>query len=309
MNDTHTLTNRSSTPLARYRLARAALDLRTFTVSELVALTRVPENTVYSFLYDLGLQRVTSEALTSGTPGRPRKLYTLTGEGVEHLVAQNLELAAVLRTEGFGTLAPREEAAPPTLPQVAIAEPAQVASPAPEPVPRRRGMSLDSLHGLYVGELKDLYSAEKQILQALPRMAKKAANPLLRQTFEEHLEVTRKQVERLDEIFERLERSPRGKKCKGMEGLIEESKEIMQEDLEPEVMDAVLISAAHKIEHYEIAGYGTVCTYARLLGEEEDARLIQQTLDEEGQADEKLTRLAESAASVEVGIDYYSSAS
>jgi ferritin-like metal-binding protein YciE len=160
-------------------------------------------------------------------------------------------------------------------------------------------MEIDSLQKLYVDELKDLYSAEKQLLQALPRMAKKASNPQLRQSFEEHLEVTRMQVERLDKIFERLERSPRGKKCKGMEGLIEEGKEMMEEDMEPEVRDAALISAAQRIEHYEIAGYGTVRTYARLLGEEEDARLLQKTLDEEGETDKKLTQLAESSINVE----------
>jgi ferritin-like metal-binding protein YciE len=155
-------------------------------------------------------------------------------------------------------------------------------------------MEIDSLEKLYVDELKDLYSAEKQLVQALPRMAKKAMNPQLRAGFEEHLEVTKKQVERLDQIFERLERSPRGKKCKAMEGLIEEGKEMMQEDMEPEVMDAALIAAAQRIEHYEIAGYGTVRTYARLLGQEEDARLLQLTLDEEGNTDKKLTQLAES---------------
>jgi ferritin-like metal-binding protein YciE len=160
-------------------------------------------------------------------------------------------------------------------------------------------MEIDSLQKLYVDELKDLYSAEKQILQALPRMAKKTSNPQLRQAFEEHVEVTRKQVERLDKIFERLERSPRGKKCKGMEGLLEEGKEMMEEDMAPDVRDAALISAAQRVEHYEIAGYGTVRTYARLLGEEEDARLLQQTLDEEGETDKKLTQLAETSINVE----------
>ena len=160
-------------------------------------------------------------------------------------------------------------------------------------------MEIDSLEKLYLEELKDLYSAEKQILQALPRMAKKASNPQLRAAFEEHLEVTRKQVERLDQIFERIGRSPRGKKCKGMEGLLEEGKEMMQEDMEPEVLDAALISAAQKVEHYEMAGYGTVRSYAQLLGEDADARLLQQTLDEEGEADKKLTQLAESSINVE----------
>ena len=160
-------------------------------------------------------------------------------------------------------------------------------------------MEIDSLQKLYMEELKDLYSAEKQLVQALPRMAKKASNPQLRAAFEEHLEVTKTHVARLEQIFERLERSPRGKKCKGMEGLIEEGKEMMQEDMEPEVLDAALISAAQKVEHYEIASYGTVRTYARILGEEGDAKLLQKTLDEEGEADKKLTQLAESSVNVE----------
>jgi len=163
-------------------------------------------------------------------------------------------------------------------------------------------MEIDSLQKLYVDELKDIYSAEKQIIQALPRMAKKASNPQLRAGFEKHLEETKGQVERLDRIFERLERSPRGKKCKGMEGLLEEGKEMMQEDMEPEVMDAALIAAAQKVEHYEIASYGTVRTYAQILGEKEDARLLQQTLDEEGATDKKLTQLAESSVNVEAAV-------
>ena len=154
-------------------------------------------------------------------------------------------------------------------------------------------MEIDSLRKLYVDELKDLYSAEKQILQALPRMAKKATNEELRRGFEKHLEQTRVQVERLDRIFELLGKSPRGKKCKGMEGLIEEGKEMMQEDMEDDVMDAALIAAAQRVEHYEIAGYGTVRTYAELMGEKEHAKLLQQTLDEEGQTDKELTRLAQ----------------
>lgn len=154
-------------------------------------------------------------------------------------------------------------------------------------------MEIDDLRKLYVDELKDLYSAEKQILQALPRMAKKAASPDLKKAFEQHLEETRGQVERLDRIFEGLGKSPRGKKCKGMEGLLEEGKEMMEEEMTPEVLDAALIAAAQRVEHYEMAGYGTVRTYARLLGEDQAAKLLQQTLDEEGGADKKLTQIAE----------------
>jgi ferritin-like metal-binding protein YciE len=160
-------------------------------------------------------------------------------------------------------------------------------------------MEMDSLRKLYVDELKDLYSAEKQILQALPRMAKKTKNEQLKKAFETHVEETRGQVERLDRIFELLGKSSRGKKCKGMEGLLEEGKEMMQEDMEPEVMDAALIASAQKVEHYEIAGYGTVRTYAQLLGEDQHVKLLQQTLDEEGKTDKLLTQLAESSINVE----------
>jgi ferritin-like metal-binding protein YciE len=160
-------------------------------------------------------------------------------------------------------------------------------------------MQIDSLQKLYVEDLKDLYSAEKQILQALPKMIKKASHPQLKAAFEEHLRITEKQVERLDRIFEGLGKSPRGKKCKGMEGLIEEGKEVMQEEMDPDVLDAALIASAQKVEHYEIAGYGTARTYAKLLGDNQAAKLLQQTLDEEGEADKLLTQLAESSINVE----------
>jgi ferritin-like metal-binding protein YciE len=160
-------------------------------------------------------------------------------------------------------------------------------------------MSLDSLHDLYVDELKDLYNAENQLLKALPRMAKAATAPELKAAFTEHLEVTRKQVERLEQIFEGLEVTPKGKKCKAMEGLVEEGKEIMEEDGEPSVIDAALIAAAQRVEHYEMAGYGCVRTFANLLGYEDAAALLQETLDEEGEADKKLTELAETVINVE----------
>jgi ferritin-like metal-binding protein YciE len=160
-------------------------------------------------------------------------------------------------------------------------------------------MALESLHDLYVEELRDLYNAENQLLKALPKMAKAASDPTLRAAFEEHLEVTRGQVDRLDRIFKRLgERAP-GKKCAAMEGLIDEGKEMMEEDAPPAVLDAALISAAQKVEHYEIASYGCVRTYARLLGYDDAARLLQETLDEEGDADKKLTELAESVINIE----------
>ena len=160
-------------------------------------------------------------------------------------------------------------------------------------------MALDSLHDLYVNELKDLYSAENQLLKALPKMAKAATTPDLKAAFEEHLEVTRGQVERLDRVFEGLGVRPKGKKCKAMEGLIEEGKEVMDEEGEDAVIDAALIAAAQRVEHYEMAGYGCVRTFAKLLGYDAAARLLQETLDEEGEADKKLTELAETGINVE----------
>jgi len=150
------------------------------------------------------------------------------------------------------------------------------------------------LHDLYVEELKDLYSAETQLTKALPKMAKGATSPQLRQAFETHLRETEQHVQRLQQIFEGLDASARGKKCKGMEGLIEEGEDLLKEksDFEPDALDAGLIGAAQRVEHYEIAAYGTARTFAQQLGDEEAARLLQQTLDEEYATDEKLTALA-----------------
>ena len=160
-------------------------------------------------------------------------------------------------------------------------------------------MPMETLHDLYVNELKDLYNAENQLLKALPRMAKKASAPELRAAFEEHLEVTRKQIERLDEVFTELGVSPKGKKCKAMEGLIEEGKEVLEEVGDPAVIDAALIACAQRVEHYEMAGYGCVRSFATLLGFEDAAALLQETLDEEGEADKKLTELAESVINID----------
>ncbi len=160
-------------------------------------------------------------------------------------------------------------------------------------------MKLKTLHDLYVDELKDLYSAEQQILKALPKMIKKATATELADAFEEHLKVTQTQVGRLEKVFKMLEVSPKGKKCKAMEGLLEEGKEVMSEDAEPAVTDAALIAAAQRVEHYEMAGYGCVRTFARLLGYDKAADLLQETLDEEGEADKKLTELAETVINVE----------
>jgi ferritin-like metal-binding protein YciE len=151
----------------------------------------------------------------------------------------------------------------------------------------------NSLLGLYLDELRDIYSAEKQLTKALPKMAKAASSEDLRNGFTEHLEQTRGHLERLDQIFEALGERSSGKKCVGMEGLIEEGSEVMQEDFEGDVMDAALIAAAQRVEHYEIAAYGTVRTYAELLGQTDQAALLQQTLDEEKETDEKLTELSQ----------------
>jgi ferritin-like metal-binding protein YciE len=160
-------------------------------------------------------------------------------------------------------------------------------------------MSLDSLYDLYVDELKDLYSAENQLLKALPKMAKKASSQELKDAFTEHLEVTREQVARLDQIFTKLGVNPKGKKCKAMEGLIEEGKEVLEEDGEPAVIDAALIACGQRVEHYEMAGYGCVRTFAKLLDYPDAAKLLQETLDEEAEADEKLTNLAETVINTE----------
>jgi ferritin-like metal-binding protein YciE len=160
-------------------------------------------------------------------------------------------------------------------------------------------MTLNSLQDLFVEELRDLYSAENQILKALPKMAKAASSPELRQAFQEHLEQTKGHVERLQNIFTKLDKSPRGKKCKAMEGLIEEGSELLKEDAEPAVLDAGLIAAAQRVEHYEIAGYGTVVAYAKLLKDADAAELLQETLDEEGDTDKKLTELAENVINLQ----------
>ena len=153
-------------------------------------------------------------------------------------------------------------------------------------------MDMESLKDLFVEELKDLYSAENQILKALPKMIKKATSKELKAGFEKHLKETEVHVERLETIFKELEESPKGKKCKGMEGVIADGKELMEEEANPEVMDAGLIGAAQHVEHYEMAGYGCVRTYAELLGHDNFAKLLQKTLDEEHATDEKLTELA-----------------
>ncbi|MGH7651854.1 MAG: ferritin-like domain-containing protein [Gemmatimonadaceae bacterium] len=163
-------------------------------------------------------------------------------------------------------------------------------------------MEMDTLKDLYVEEIKDLYSAEKQLVKALPKMAKAANTPELQQAFRTHLKQTAEHAARLERICQELGVSPRGKKCVGMEALIEEGSELIQEDPEPEVLDAGLISKAQHVEHYEMAGYGTVRTYARQLGFDNQADLLQRTLDEEGETDHLLTHLAESGINLEAEV-------
>ena len=160
-------------------------------------------------------------------------------------------------------------------------------------------MEMDSLKELYVEELKDLWSAETQITKALPKMVKAASNPKLKKAFNTHLKQTERQIKRLERIFKELDESPRGKKCVGMEGLIKEAQELIKEKPEAEVLDAGLIAAAQHVEHYEMAGYGCVRTWARQMGEDRQAELLQETLDEEEQTDRLLTDLAESEINVE----------
>jgi ferritin-like metal-binding protein YciE len=159
-------------------------------------------------------------------------------------------------------------------------------------------MQLETLQDLYVHELKDLYSAEKQLIKALPKMVKAAKNDKLATGFEEHLEQTKEHAARLERILSNHKKSTRGARCRGMEGIIAEGSEMVEEEADPEVKDAGLISAAQRVEHYEIAGYGTARTYAEMLGDKEGAKLLQATLGEEEETDQKLTQLAKSSINV-----------
>ena len=154
-------------------------------------------------------------------------------------------------------------------------------------------MRLDTLKTLYIDELRDLYNAENQLIKALPKMAKAASSEELQEAFEKHLEQTKTHVDRLEEVFEEIGEKPKGKTCRAMKGLIEEGSEILHEDREESVIDAGIIVAAQKVEHYEIAGYGSVRTFAQLLGKDRSAELLQTTLEEESEANELLNKLAE----------------
>ncbi|HYL12667.1 MAG TPA: ferritin-like domain-containing protein [Terriglobales bacterium] len=154
-------------------------------------------------------------------------------------------------------------------------------------------MKANSLRELYVEQLRDLYDAEHQIIKALPKMIGEVSSEQLRNALSEHLEITRQQAQRLERIFENMGQKSKSEKCKGMEGLIKEGNDVVKTAEDEDMRDAAIISAAQRVEHYEMAGYGTVRTYAELLGEQEAAQLLQQTLDEEKEADQELTNLAE----------------
>ena len=160
-------------------------------------------------------------------------------------------------------------------------------------------MNLETLKELYVNELRDIYNAENQLLKALPKMAKGSSSPDLKSGFEKHLRQTEAHVERLDQIFAELDESPKGKTCHAMKGLIEEGSEILKEDGEESVLDAGIIVAAQKVEHYEMAAYGSARTFARLLGQDKAAELLQSTLDEESETNESLNQLAENIVNPE----------
>jgi ferritin-like metal-binding protein YciE len=165
-------------------------------------------------------------------------------------------------------------------------------------------MKIATLEDLLTDELKDLYSAENQLIKALPKMAKAAESDDLRMAFEEHLEQTRTHAERIEQICNEMGVKPGGKKCVGMEGLIEEGKELLQEDVEPEPLNAGLIGAAQRVEHYEIAGYGTARAHAQQLGMSKVADLLNQTLEEEKKANELLTELAKNQVNVQAAMSH-----
>jgi ferritin-like metal-binding protein YciE len=160
-------------------------------------------------------------------------------------------------------------------------------------------MASETLRDLYVEQLRDLYSAEQQILQALPKMVDKTSHSELKSAFQQHQTQTQKQVQRLEQIFSQLGQRPTGEKCEGMEGLLKEGDKVMKKHADSDVLDAAIIAAAQRVEHYEIAGYGCARTYADMLGQNEQSRLLQQTLEEEGQTDKKLTQLAEQVVNVD----------
>ncbi|PYJ19391.1 MAG: ferritin-like domain-containing protein [Verrucomicrobia bacterium] len=164
-------------------------------------------------------------------------------------------------------------------------------------------MKLDTLKTLYINELRDLYNAENQLLKALPKMAKAASSQELKDAFEKHLQQTESHVERLEQVFQELDEKPKGKTCHAMKGLIEEGSEILHKDGDESVIDAGIIVAAQKVEHYEIASYGSVRTFAQLLGKDRSADLLQTTLEEESETNELLNKLAEDIVNPEALVE------
>lgn len=160
-------------------------------------------------------------------------------------------------------------------------------------------MPLESLKSLYVDQLRDLYNAENQILAALPKMAQRSSHPELKNAFQQHEQVTKTHVDRLNQIFKQLGVQPQGETCEGMQGIIQEGEKMLKERSDPDTLDAALIAAAQRVEHYEIAGYGTVRTYANELGFGDQADLLQRTLNEEGSTDHKLTQIAETVVNAD----------
>ncbi|HET6569370.1 MAG TPA: ferritin-like domain-containing protein [Rhodothermales bacterium] len=160
-------------------------------------------------------------------------------------------------------------------------------------------MRLETLSDLYLEQLRDLYSAETQIIDALPAMVKKASHPELRQAFQQHLDETKRQHDRLEQIFDDLGKSPKGETCKAMQGLVKEASEMLGKSGDSDVIDAGMIASAQRIEHYEIAGYGTVATYAEMLGRMDDKRILGNILEEEEQTDQMLNRIAKSVVNPE----------
>jgi len=163
-------------------------------------------------------------------------------------------------------------------------------------------MKLKTLRDVYIHELNDLYSAETQIVAALPKMAEAAEHDELAAAFDEHLTQTEEHIRRLEQIFQQLGETPSTETCKSMEGILAEGAKLLKEDADPSLRDVLLISAAQRVEHYEIAGYGSARTYAQLLGDEEAAETLQLTLDEEAETDERLTEIAESSVNLEIDV-------
>ncbi|MGE5679821.1 MAG: ferritin-like domain-containing protein [Bacillota bacterium] len=160
-------------------------------------------------------------------------------------------------------------------------------------------MQIDSLKKLYINELQDIFSAENQIMEALPKLVNQASARELKNALNEHLDMTKKQIGRIQEIFKNMNENPAGQKCKGMEGIIQEGENTLQQATDPEVKDALIIASAQRVEHYEISAYGTVRTYAEIIGDEDARDLLQQTLEEEKETDKKLTELAVNSINVE----------